>query len=187
MTKLIGISGSLRSGSYNTMLIKAAARVMPVDVEFRIETIRDIPLYDGDIETKSGIPPAVTALKNTIAAADGVLIASPEYNNSVPGVLKNAIDWLSRPPEDSKRVFGGKPFGIIGATPGGFGTILSQNAWLPVLLTLGTQPWFGARLLVSRAPTVFGEDGTLTDKKIEAQLRSYVEGFARYVRSYQSS
>jgi len=80
-----------------------------------------------------------------IAAADGLLLVTPEYNNSIPGVFKNAIDWLSRPPADISRVFGGKPVAIIGASPGGFGTILSQEAWLPVLRTLGTKPWFGGR------------------------------------------
>jgi len=75
----------------------------------------------------------VTDLKEAIAASDGLLLATPEYNNSIPGVFKNAIDWLSRPPADIKRVFGGKPLAILGASPGGFGTVLSQSAWLPVL------------------------------------------------------
>ena len=76
-------------------------------------------------------------------AADGLLLVTPEYNNSIPGVFKNAIDWLSRPSADIPRVFGGRKVAVIGASPGGFGTLLSQTAWLPVLKTLGTNPWFG--------------------------------------------
>lgn len=98
-------------------------------------------------------------------------------------MLKNAIDWLSRPPADIKRVFGGKPVALIGATPGGFGTILSQDAWLSVLRTLGTKPWFGGRLLVSRAQAVFDGTGTLADGTVKEQLRHFVEGFVQFVRS----
>jgi chromate reductase len=182
MVKLIGFSGSLREGSYNSALLRLAAQVMPPDVEFRIDTIRGIPLYDGDQEAQQGIPPRVAELKDAIAAADGVLIATPEYNNSIPGVLKNAIDWLSRPPDDSARVFGGKKIALIGASPSGFGTILSQNAWLPVFRTLGVRPWYGARVMVARAHKVFDEDGNLLDPAVRQQLRQFLEGFVRYLR-----
>jgi NAD(P)H-dependent FMN reductase len=123
----------------------------------------------------------VTDLKETIAASDGLLLATPEYNNSIPGVFKNAIDWLSRPPADIKRVFGGKPVAILGASPGGFGTVLIQNAWLPVLRTLGTKPWFGGRLLVSYAGDVFDPSGAITDEKVREQLRRFVHGFVAFV------
>ncbi len=129
------------------------------------------------------IPEQVSALKDAIAAADGLLLVTPEYNNSIPGVFKNAIDWLSRPDADIKRVFGGKPVAVIGASPGGFGTILSQEAWLPVLRTLRADFWSGGRLMVSRASTVFNQDGTLADQKIEEQLRKYLEGFTAYARA----
>lgn len=183
MTKLIGISGSLREGSYNTALLRAAATTMPEGAELVLGTIRGIPLYDGDVEATDGIPAAVAALKDAIAAADGLIISTPEYNNSMPGVLKNAIDWLSRPPADIPHVFGGKPVALIGASPGGFGTVLSQNAWLPVLRTLGTQPWFGGRLMVSRAQKVFDDQGAMTDAAIQEQLRKFLDGFVRFVRS----
>jgi NAD(P)H-dependent FMN reductase len=101
----------------------------------------------------------------------------------MPGVLKNAIDWLTRPPAQIARVFAGRPVGIIGATPGPGGTNLAQAAWLPVLRTLQTLPWFGGRLGVSGAGNVFDAQGAITDDKIRAQLEKYVTGFAKFVAS----
>ena len=144
------------------------------------------PLYNGDLEAESGVPPAVAALKERIVGADGLLLVTPEYNNSLPGVLKNAIDWLSRPPADARRVFGSRPVGVIGATPGPGGTILAQAAWLPVLRTLGTLPYFGARLGVSNAAKVFDDQGRLQDAAIRAQLEKYVNGFAEFVARMSS-
>ena len=138
MSRIIGISGSLRRGSFNTALLRAALELMPNGAELNIESIAGIPLYNGDMEAAEGIPQRVAELKRAITEADGLLLSTPEYNNSMPGVLKNAVDWLSRPASDIKAVFGGKPVAVMGASPGGFGTILSQNAWLPVLRTLGT-------------------------------------------------
>ncbi len=183
MTKLIGLSGSLRQGSYNSALLRNAAGLMPDGVELVVETIRGIPLYDGDVEANEGIPERVSALKDAIAAADGLVLATPEYNNSIPGVFKNAIDWLTRPPDDIKRVFGGKPVALMGASPGGFGTVLSQNAWLPVMRTVGAELWSGGRMAVPRARAVFNQDGTIADQKIEEQLRGYLEGFVAFVRA----
>jgi NAD(P)H-dependent FMN reductase len=185
VTKLIGLSGSLRQGSFNSALLRTAAGLMPDGSELFVGSIRGIPLYDGDVEAAEGIPEQVAALKDAIAAADGVLLVTPEYNNSIPGAFKNAVDWLSRPPADIKRVFGGKPVAVIGASQGGFGTILSQNAWLPVLHTLGAVLWSERRLLVSRAQTVFSQDGTLSDQKIEEQLRSFLEGFVAFAHPSQ--
>jgi chromate reductase, NAD(P)H dehydrogenase (quinone) len=159
------------------MLLNAASAMMPEGYELMRWNIKGIPLYDGDLEAAEGAPTAVTELKDAIATADGLLIATPEYNNSMPGVLKNVIDWLSRPPADIDRIFGEKPVAVIGASLGGFGTILSQNAWLPVLRTLGTRPWFGGRLMVSRAHQVFDEKGTMADKAVEDQLRQFIDGF----------
>ena len=187
MTKLVGIAGSLRRGSLNAALLRAAAGLTPEGVELAIGSIRGIPLYDGDLEAAEGIPGPVAALKDAIAAADGLLLATPEYNNSVPGVLKNAVDWLSRPPADIQRVFGGKPVALIGASPGGFGTVLAQNAWLPVVRTLGAELWSGGRLLVSRAQAAFAEDGTLADEKVREQLRTFVQGFAAFTKAARSS
>ena len=181
MTKVLGISGSLRRASYNSALLRAAVRLMPEGATLEIASLRGIPLYDGDVEAQ-GIPAAVNQLKEAIIAADGVLLATPEYNNSIPGVFKNAIDWLSRPSSDIKRVFGGRPFAIMGASPGSFGTTLSQAAWLPVMRTLGTQTWFGARLLVSRAANVFDEAGGLKDATVEEQLKQFLAGYVHFLR-----
>ena len=183
MTKIIGIAGSLRAGSLNAALLRAAAQLMPDGASLEIATIKGIPLYDGDVEANEGIPQTVAALKDQIAAADGLLLVTPEYNNAMPGVFKNAIDWLSRPPADIPRVFGNRPVAVIGASPGGFGTILAQNAWLPVLRTLGTQPWFNGRLMVSRAGTVFNNEGEIVDEKIKAQLQQFIHGFVEFMKS----
>lgn len=177
MPTLLGLSGSLRAGSYNTALLRAAATLMPAGATLEIATPHGIPLYDGDVEQREGIPAAVQALKDRLAASDGLLLVTPEYNNSLPGVLKNTIDWLSRPPADIARVFGGKPVAVIGASTGNFGTILAQNAWLPVMRTLGMRPWFGAKLMVSRAGQAFDERGALVDEKVKGQLEKFLAGF----------
>lgn len=178
--RLIGLSGSLRQASVNSALLHAAQTLTPDGVEIVAGSIRNIPLYDADLERDQGLPPAVTDLKDMIAASDGLLLFTPEYNNSIPGVFKNAIDWLSRPADDIGRVFGGRPVAVLGASPGGFGTILSQNAWLPVLRTLGTDPWFGGRMMVARAGSAFDADGRLTDEAVRKRLSEFLSGFAAH-------
>ena len=182
MSRIVAIAGSVRRGSFNAALLRAAVALAPEGVTLEIATIKGVPLYDGDVESTDGIPPTVAALKDSIATADGLLLATPEYNNSMPGVLKNAIDWLSRPPADIPRVFGNRPVAIIGASPGGFGTVLAQNAWLPVVRTLGMRPWFGGRLMVSRAGNVFDQAGELVDDTVREQLRKFVRGFSQFVQ-----
>jgi chromate reductase len=187
MTKLLGLSGSLRLGSFNTALLRAGITLMPPDATLELRTVHGIPLYDADQETQDGLPAPVTHLKEALIAADGLILATPEYNNGIPGVFKNAIDWLSRPASDIGRVFGGKPVGLIGASPGAFGTILSQAAWLPVLHTLGTRPWFGARLRVAKAGQVFDQHGGLQDAKVKEQLQQYLLGFVGFVRQQRTN
>ena len=186
MIGLIGISGSIRKGSYNLALLRAAASLMPPDSKLHIESIKDIPLYNWDEEAERGVPGTVEHLKEQIAQADGLLLVTPEYNNSIPGVAKNAIDWLSRPPKDIPRVFGGKAVAIMGASPGGFGTILSQNAWLPVFRTLGAELWSGGRLLVSRAGNIIDASGEIVDNGTHENLRKFMEGFVGYIRERKS-
>jgi chromate reductase len=183
LAQLVGISGSLRRGSFNTALLRAASTLVPEGTTLDTRTLHGVPLYDGDEESANGIPPVVQALKDAVSAADGLILVTPEYNNSIPGVFKNAIDWMSRPGADIKRVFGGRKVAVIGASPGGFGTILSQNAWLPVLKTLGTELWTGGRLMVSRAGSVFDEHGAITDERTREQLRAFLERFTDYARS----
>ncbi|OOG60219.1 NADPH-dependent FMN reductase [Rhodanobacter sp. C03] len=183
MTRILGISGSLRAGSYNTALLHAATTLVDSGVTLDVATLHGIPLYDGDLEQREGLPAAVTTLKERIAGSDGLLLVTPEYNNGVPGVFKNAIDWLSRPASDIPRIFGNRPVALIGASPGGFGTILAQNGWLPILKTLGTRHWSGGRLLVSRASKVFDEHGELQDEAIRQQLGNFLHGFAAYIAS----
>lgn len=167
------------------MLLRAAAAAAPAGTSIEIETIRDIPLYDGDVEAEQGVPLPVQRLKDRIATADGLLLVTPEYNNSMPGVFKNAIDWLSRPPADVPRVFRGRPVALAGATPGLGSTALSQAAWLPVLRTLGMRPWFDGRLMIPNAGKVFDESGRVTDPAVQERIRTFVEGFAAFVEAHR--
>jgi chromate reductase len=177
VTGILGLSGSLRKNSFNSALLRAARDIHP-DV-LRIGSLRDIPLYNADVEAEH-FPPSVISLQQQVAAADGLLLSSPEYNNSVPGVLKNAIDWLSRPSGDIRNVFRGKPVAVIGASPGGFGTISAQTAWLPVWRALGARHWSGGRLLVSQAHTRFAQNGELEDQELRERLGAFLAGFMAF-------
>lgn len=185
MTTLVGFSGSLRQASYNTALLRAAGAMLPANAVLVILSIRAFPLYNADDEAAHGIPPEVAQTKDAIAAADGLLIATPEYNNGIPGVTKNVIDWLSRPPSDTGRVFAGKPVALMGASPGNFGTILSQNAWLAVLRTLRAQLWSGGRLVVPQAASVFDASGEIVSESVREQLRAFMAGFVEFVRAQE--
>lgn len=182
MVKLLGISGSLRAASYNTGLLRATEGFASEALTIDAATLHGIPLYDGDVEARDGIPAAVETLKAQILASDGLLLFTPEYNNGIPGVFKNAIDWLSRPGSGIAALFGNRPVAVAGASPGGFGTLLAQTAWLPVLRMLGCRHWSGGRLLVSRAGQAFADDGTLEDEKVREQLGAFVQGFAAHIR-----
>ncbi len=181
--KILAISGSLRRQSYNTALLRTAQSLTGPDIALEIATLHGIPLYDGDVEQQDGLPQAVNELKARILDSDALLLATPEYNNGIPGVFKNAIDWLSRPASDIALVFGNRPVAIIGASPGGFGTILAQNAWLPVIRTLGARHWSGGRLMVSRAHKVFDENGEMIDEGARKQLSDFIHGFGQFVQA----
>lgn len=180
MGTILAIPGSWRKGSYNAALARAAQALAPEGWAIEIASIAGFPLYDGDLEAAQGLPPAVAALKERIVAADALLLVTPEYNNSVPGTLKNAIDWLTRPASDIARVFGDKPTGLIGATPGPGGTRLAQAAWLPVLRLLGTRPWFGKSLYLADAGEAFDAGGALVDERLRGVLAAYLQGFAAF-------
>lgn len=177
---IVAIAGALRAGSFNLKLAKAVAALAPEGHTIEVVTLHGVPLYDGDVEA-AGFPEAVSVLKDKIAAADGLLVVTPEYNGGIPGVTKNAIDWLSRPASDIPRVFGGKPTGVIGATPGPAGTRLAQTAWLPVFRALGVVPYHGQLLYVDGAAKAFDASGELVDAKVRERATKYVEGFTAFV------
>jgi chromate reductase len=158
--KVLGISGSLRQGSYNSQLLRVAAELLPPGAELEEFTaLREIPAFDEDIEHSP--PTAVVALKDAIASADAVLIATPEYNHSIPGALKNALDWVSRPIADNP--MRGKPALVIGASTGMFGAVWAQAETRKVLGALG------ARVLDEELPVAKAPDG-LDDHELQARL-----------------
>lgn len=183
MPRILGISGSLRRGSYNTALLNAAAALVEDGTELEVASIRGIPLYDADVEASEGVPQIVQDLKARVVACDGLLLSTPEYNNGIPGVFKNAIDWLSRPAGDIPRVFGNRPAALMGVSAGPFGTVLAQSEWLNVLRFLRTRPWFEGRLVVPRGGQVFNDAGDLIDEAVRNQLRQFLQGFVRFIQS----
>jgi len=179
--KILAISGSLRRASFNTMLVQEAARVSQ-SVTIEVASIADIPLYNGDLEAEEGIPRSVISLQDHLEQANGLLLASPEYNNGVPGVLKNTIDWLSRPSEKIDIVFARKPLAMMGASMGGFGTVLAQASWLPTIRALGLSLWTDEPpFLVSRAHKAFDEHGHFIDDVMRQRLQVYIEGFVAFI------
>jgi chromate reductase, NAD(P)H dehydrogenase (quinone) len=182
MATIVGIAGSLRRDSYNAALLRAARQHLPTTSKLHIESIAEFPLYNLDLEA-SAFPRVVSRLKDAIAKCDGLLLVTPEYNNSIPGVFKNAIDWLSRPADDADRVFSGLNVAMIGASGGRWGTASAQVAWLPVMRTLEMRPWFQGRLQVSNAGAVFNEKGEIVDKAVAALLAEFVRGFVSFVES----
>jgi chromate reductase len=160
MLRILGISGSLRRGSHNTNLLRAAADLLPPGVELDVyDGLRDLPPYDADLDIEPA-DPAVDQLREAISAADGVLIATPEYNGSIPGLLKNALDWASRPfPENALR---GKPVAVIGASTGLFGAVWAQAEVRKVLGIIGADV-IDSELPVGQADVAFDDDGQLVE------------------------
>jgi NAD(P)H-dependent FMN reductase len=180
--RILALGGSLRKASKNRALLDEAAVLAPAEIELdltQLAVIGALPLFNQDILEREGPPAGVPELKDALRAADGLLIATPEYNWGIPGFLKNAIDWASRPSTDIAPVFGDLPVAVIGAG-GGCGTRLAQQAWLPVLRFLKTRPWFGQSLYVDHAGQRFDEHNRLTDDPTRAQLRAVVTGFAAH-------
>lgn len=174
---ILGIAGSLRRGSYKRALLEAARKLAPKDLLVQIFDLGDVPLYNGDVEA-NGDPSAVRELKQLIARADGILIATPEYNGAIPGVLKNAIDWASRPPERALR---GKPVAIMGATPGKGNTSRAQLSARQVLENVGARVLDGPGVAVSGAGARFDVDGNLIDDETRANLRDLLASLAAFV------
>lgn len=169
--RVVGICGSLRAGSFNRALLEAAAAELPAGVEFHEWTgLETLPAYDADVDGRFA-EPAVARLRRTLATADAVAIATPEYNASIPGALKNALDWASRPfPDNCLR---GKPVAVIGASTGLFGAIWAQAELRKVLSTVGAAV-LDSELPVPAAQTAFTTDGRLRDPAVAAALRALV-------------
>ena len=170
--------GSLASKSINRTLSKALIRLAPVDLEFTEIPIRDLPLYSQDYD--ADFPAAGSALKSAIESADGILFISPEYNRSIPGGLKNAIDWGSRPWGTNS--FARKPTGIIGASPGGIGTAVMQASMRSVLSFLDAPQMNSPEAYITFKPEVFGDDGEVRDASTESFLRHYMEEYCAFVQ-----
>jgi len=178
--QLLGFSGSLRKGSFNTGLLRAATELLPQDVSLDMFDLLPIPLYNGDVEDE-GMPQAVQQLREKIAAADGVVIACPEYNHSVTGVLKNAIDWISRPPNQP---LSGKPVALMGGG-GGFGSVRAQVHLRYLLVNLNTMQLNKPEILVPNIASKFDDQGHLTDEETRKRMGEMLEAFAGLIRSHK--
>jgi chromate reductase len=174
--QLLGIAGSLRQDSYNRALLHAARDLLPEGVELVEHDLRDLPLYDGDVEA-AGDPEPVTRLKDAIRGADGILIATPEYNRGIPGVLKNAIDWASRPPLASPLVR--KPVAIMGASTGLGGTRRAQEQLQAALEFPGALVIEEPTVLVPEAFLRFDGDGRLVDEGVRAEIGELLDTLVR--------
>jgi chromate reductase, NAD(P)H dehydrogenase (quinone) len=165
--RILGISGSLRRGSHNTALLRAAAELLPAGDELvPWEGLREMPPYDQDADVEPA-PGAVAALRAAVAGADAVLIATPEYNASVPGALKNALDWASRP--FATNVFRNKPVAVIGSSAGAFGAVWAQAELRKVLGTMGARV-AEVEVAVGRAAEKLDGDGRLVDEEVRGEL-----------------
>jgi len=176
---VLGIAGSLRSGSYNRKLLRAAQQHAPGDMRVTIFDLHDVPFYDRDVEER-GDPDAVTRLKQAIRDADAVLIATPEYQHSLPGVLKNALDWASRPPSDPP--LARKPVAVMGATTGLFGTARAQVEVRKILTYNDALILQRPEVMVPKARDAFDEDGSLTDDAAQRFLTQMLQNLAAWTR-----
>jgi chromate reductase, NAD(P)H dehydrogenase (quinone) len=170
--------GSLAQGSINRTLSKALVKLAPDTLEFSEIPIGDLPLYNSDLD--ADFPPAARALKEAIEASDGILFISPEYNRSIPGPLKNAIDWGSRPWGTNS--FARKPTGIIGASPGNIGTAVMQSSMRGVLSFLDAPQLNAPEAYVKFDPEAFGDDGEVKEERTETFLRHYMEEYCAFVQ-----
>ncbi len=177
------LSGSLRRGSYNTAALRAAAEAAPDDVSIVEAGLAEIPLYNEDFKA-AGFPPAVTRLQRAIASADAVLIATPEYNYSVPGVLKNAIDWVSR---TDPQPFANKPVAIMGASPGALGTARAQYDLRKMFVYLDAHLLNKPEVMIGAAHTRFDADGKLTDEATRKFVASLVTALRDWTHRLQAS
>jgi len=177
--RVVGFAGSLRAGSYNRALLRAAKELAPEEMEIEILEIGGIPLYDADVEAE-GDPEPVAEFKRAVGAADGLLIATPEYNLGMPAVTKNVIDWASRPPRSS--VLDGKPVAVMGATPGMGGTARGQSQLRQAFVFTNSYALPQPEVLVRRASELFDDHGRLTDEPTREHLGKFLTAFAAWIR-----
>jgi chromate reductase, NAD(P)H dehydrogenase (quinone) len=178
------IAGSLRAKSYNRALVRAARELVPEGMNLETVEIGELPFYDADVEAR-GDPPAVARFKTAIGDADGILIATPEYNDGVPAVLSNAIDWASRLP--SRSPIAGKPVAIIGASPSQIGTARAQTTLRQILGHVHARVLPPPELLVARAHERFDDQQRLTDESTRKVLKDLLERFARWIAREQAA
>jgi chromate reductase, NAD(P)H dehydrogenase (quinone) len=176
--RILGISGSLRKASFNTAVLRAACELVPEGMTIEVAEIRAIPLYDEDVRT-AGIPDAVAKLREGIANADALLIVTPEYNYSISGVLKNAIDWASRPPNQP---FAGKPLAIMGASGGGGGTMRAQYHLRQMAVFLDMHPLNKPEVFVRTAQEKVDANGVLTDAATRKVIAEQLVALAAWTR-----
>ncbi len=176
--KVLGISGSLRAGSYNTAALRAAQELAPDDVTLETFDLAAIPLYNDDVRVQ-GIPPEVQEFRDAIAAADALLFVTPEYNYSIPGVLKNAIDWASRPPDQP---FDGKPAAIMGASPGTIGTARAQYHLRQMCVFLNMHILNRPEVMIGGAAEAFDSEGRLVDETTRGFVRDLLAALAAWTR-----
>ena len=177
--KVLGISGSLRAGSFNRMALRAAGELAPEGIIFETCEIREIPMYDGDVEATTGLPDSVKEFRAKIHAADALVIATPEYNASISGALKNAIDWASRPPQQP---FDGKPIAILGTSPGALGTVRAQAHLRQILANLNGLVLVQPNVMIGGAGQRFDASGTLTDEATREFVRGLMAALLVFTR-----
>ncbi|HTH50113.1 MAG TPA: NAD(P)H-dependent oxidoreductase [Candidatus Limnocylindria bacterium] len=179
---ILGIAGSLRRQSYNRAALRAAQQLLPPDATLEIVELEGIPLFNED--TEPAPPAAVVEFKRRIRAADALLFATPEYNYSIPGVLKNAIDWASRPHGDNS--WSGKPAAIMGASPSGLGTVRAQYHLRQVFVFLNIHPVNEPEVMIANAAKHFDAEGNLKDEATRAYIRKLLVNLVEWIRRLQS-
>jgi chromate reductase len=180
--EVAGFAGSLRKASFNRSLLEAAVELAPEGMTIQILEIADIPVYNADVEAE-GDPAPVAAFKRAVGAADGLLIATPEYNLGVPGVTKNVIDWASRPPR--KSVLDGKPVAVMGATPGMGGTARGQSQLRQAFVFTNSYAMAQPEVLVRRASEMFDAEGRLTDDPTREHVARFLVAFAAWIARFR--
>ena len=181
-TRVAAFAGSLREGSFNRALLRAAAEEAPEGMSLEILELSGVPLYDADLEAE-GVPEPVRIFKERIGAADGLLIATPEYNYGMSGVTKNAVDWASRPPRGG--VLDGLPVAVMGATPGNWGTARAQAMLRQSFVFTNSPCMLRPQVLVARAGEKFDDEGRLTDETTRGFLRTFLEALSEWIARHR--